>query len=190
MERAAGFEVCGEARGLHEALTFTTERPDVVAIEGTLFLQSAENDVRNGGTTFLVFVESSANETTLERILSAGPSGVVSKSDTSETWLQAFDVVARGARFLSPNALEGVLDPYLGRRQPRNEMGAPQSLTRRECEVVSLLAEGGRNRELASTLGISVKTVEHHRASAMRKLGVRGVSSLVREAIRLGLVAP
>ncbi len=183
-----GWEVCGEAQGVPDASSLAYERvPDLVAIDADLFLQSKAS--WDSGMTFVVFAESSAFETTLERILSEGPPGVVSKADDPETWLHALDVVARGARFLSPSALEGVLEPYLAGRPARKEDFAP-TLTKRECEVVSLLAEGGRNRELARALGISVKTVEHHRASAMRKLGVRGVSGLVREAIRLGLVQP
>jgi DNA-binding NarL/FixJ family response regulator len=184
-----GREVCGEAESLSDASRVASDRaPDLIAIDSALFLETKERADWSPAAALLVFVESPAAESTVERILSEGPPGVVSKAEAPETWLQAADAVASGSRFLSPSALEGVLEPYLAGRVPRGDAGSTPVLTKRECEVVSLLAEGGRNRELARTLGISVKTVEHHRASAMRKLGVRGVSGLVREAIRLGLV--
>jgi DNA-binding NarL/FixJ family response regulator len=187
----AGWEITGEASALFEASRMASEMvPALVAIEANLFLQSKGAVSIDFGAVCLVFVGAPSAESSLERILIEGPPGVVSKTDSPETWLQASEVVARGERFLSPAALEGVLEPYLAGRAPRNETGPAPALTKRECEVISLLAEGGRNRELAKALGISVKTVEHHRASAMRKLGVRGVSGLVREAIRLGLVQP
>jgi DNA-binding NarL/FixJ family response regulator len=184
-----GREVCGEAESLSDASRVASDRaPDLIAIDSALFLETKERADWSPAAALLVFVGSPAAESTVERILSEGPPGVVSKAEAPETWLQAADAVASGSRFLSPSALEGVLEPYLAGRVPRGDAGSTPVLTKRECEVVSLLAEGGRNRELARTLGISVKTVEHHRASAMRKLGVRGVSGLVREAIRLGLV--
>jgi DNA-binding NarL/FixJ family response regulator len=184
-----GCEVCGEAGSLLEASRLASECAlDLVAIDSALYLQSKDSADWNYAAPFLVFAEFPASETALEQVLTEGPPGVVSKADDPEMWLQAVTAVAGGARFLSPAALESVLEPYLAGRPPRSDGGSVPSLTKRECEVVSLLAEGGRNRELARALGISVKTVEHHRASAMRKLGVRGVSGLVREAIRLGLV--
>jgi DNA-binding NarL/FixJ family response regulator len=187
----SGWQFAGEAPALFEASRIASEEaPDLVAIEASLFLQSKNTASWSTGPSCLVFVGSTAAESALERILTESPPGVVSKEDSPETWRQAVEVVTRGERFLSPAALEGVLEPYLAGRAPRSDATSTPALTKRECEVISLLAEGGRNRELASALGISVKTVEHHRASAMRKLGVRGVSGLVREAIRLGLVQP
>jgi DNA-binding NarL/FixJ family response regulator len=90
--------------------------------------------------------------------------------------------------FLTSTVTDFVLDDYL-RRADTHDNGLPHdAVTSREREVIQLLAEGKSNKEAASTLGISVKTIEAHRANIMRKLRLRSVSELVRYAIRNKIV--
>ena len=85
---------------------------------------------------------------------------------------------------------EFVLDDYKRRADTDDDGVAPAAVTAREREIIQLLAEGKSNKEAASTLGISVKTIEAHRANIMRKLRLRSVSDLVRYAIRNKIVQP
>ena len=84
---------------------------------------------------------------------------------------------------------EFVLDDYL-RRTDTADAVARECITAREREIIQLLAEGKSNKETASTLGVSVKTIEAHRANIMRKLRLRSVTDLVRYAIRNQIVQP
>jgi len=83
-----------------------------------------------------------------------------------------------------------VLDDYVRRCDGAHDDLAPVSVTAREREIIQLIAEGQSNKEAAATLGISVKTIEAHRANLMRKLHLRSVSDLVRYAIRNNIVQP
>jgi DNA-binding CsgD family transcriptional regulator len=83
-----------------------------------------------------------------------------------------------------------VLDDYIRRGDAADADLAPVGVTAREREIIQLVAEGHSNKEVASTLGISVKTIEAHRANIMRKLHLRSVSDLVRYAIRNNIVQP
>jgi DNA-binding NarL/FixJ family response regulator len=92
--------------------------------------------------------------------------------------------------FLSSRVTEFVLDDYLRRTDALEEALSHETVTGREREIIQLLAEGQSNKEAASTLGISVKTIEAHRANIMRKSRLRSVSELVRYAIRNKIVQP
>ena len=83
-----------------------------------------------------------------------------------------------------------MLDDYVRRCDGAQDDLAPGGVTAREREIIQLIAEGQSNKEAAATLGISVKTIEAHRANLMRKLHLRSVSDLVRYAIRNNIVQP
>lgn len=128
----------------------------------------------------------------VQRMLDAGAFAYVLKNDTSGDLLRAIDAAARGERFLSRTlraAAAGTAcadkpDEALGRCADMDR----ELLTQREREVLLLLARGRRTKEVASDLGISVKTVETYRSRLMHKLGIDNLAGLVRFAIRAGLV--
>jgi DNA-binding NarL/FixJ family response regulator len=93
--------------------------------------------------------------------------------------------VAAGQVYLSPGVSQAVVTAY---RTPREKSADP--LTLRECQVLQLIAEGKSTKDLASILFISVKTAESHRTRLMQKLDIHETASLVRYAIRRGLVRP
>jgi DNA-binding NarL/FixJ family response regulator len=163
-------------------------QPDVVAMDASFSTDAIADLHRVRPKVGILVFDSHQRHETVDGILSAGAKGLVSKSDSAEMVLDAIQAVARNDPFLSPSASEIVLERYLGRPASRAATRRPQQLTRRECDVVRLLSEGKTNRELAQTLHISVKTVENHRANAMRKLGVHTIGDLVREAIRHGMI--
>ena len=101
--------------------------------------------------------------------------------------IMAVDNLSQHKPFLTATVTEFVLDDYVRRGDALDDL-APVALTAREREIIQLVAEGQSNKEAASTLGISVKTIEAHRANIMRKLHLRSVSDLVRYAIRNKIV--
>ena len=109
------------------------------------------------------------------------------KSDAGQHLTEAVEALSRHKLFLTPVASETVLESFLKSTRHEREDSV---LTNREREIVQLLAEAKANKEIAAALCISVKTVETHRASIMRKLGINSIVALVHYAIRNNLVGP
>src|SRR6185503_9026270 len=100
-------------------------------------------------------------------VLQAGARGFVLKSDADENLITAVDTLRRHKPFLTSTVTEFVLDDYVRRGAGLDDL-PPVALTAREREIIQLLAEGQSNKEVAAMLGISVKTIEAHRANVMR----------------------
>ena len=122
-------------------------------------------------------------------MLQAGARGYVLKADADESLIAAVDTLRQHKPFLTSTVAEFVLDDYVRRGDAQND-SAPIAVTAREREIIQLVAEGQSNKAAAATLGISVKTIEAHRANIMRKLHLRSVSDLVRYAIRNRIAQP
>jgi DNA-binding NarL/FixJ family response regulator len=121
--------------------------------------------------------------------LKAGASGYVLKSAADRDLVEACRAAMRGEPFLYPAAVTALIRDYLDRAGAGEEVSA-DPLTPREVEIVKLVAEGNTTDEIADTLVISKKTVEHHRSHILEKLGMRDRVELTRYAIRRGLVEP
>ncbi|MEA2402730.1 MAG: hypothetical protein QOK00_3133 [Thermoleophilaceae bacterium] len=121
--------------------------------------------------------------------LKAGASGYVLKSAADQDLVEACRAAMRGEPFLYPAAVAALIRDYLDRAS-RGEEVPSDPLTPREVEIVKLVAEGYSSDEIAATLVISKKTVEHHRSHILEKLGMRDRVELTRYAIRRGLVEP
>jgi DNA-binding NarL/FixJ family response regulator len=129
------------------------------------------------------------NEQYFFEALKAGASGYVLKSAANRDLVDACRAAMRGEPFLYPRAVAALIREYL--EQARRGEAAPEDpLTPRELQVVKLIAEGYTSDEIAQQLVISRKTVDHHRASILDKLGMRNVAELTRYAIRRGLLEP
>jgi DNA-binding NarL/FixJ family response regulator len=121
--------------------------------------------------------------------LKAGASGYVLKSAADRDLVEAVRAAVRGEPFLYPAAVSALIRDYLDRAS-HGEETPNDPLTARELEIVKLVAEGHTTEEIASTLVISKRTVEHHRSHILEKLGMRDRVELARYAIRRGLVEP
>ncbi|HVD55293.1 MAG TPA: response regulator transcription factor [Thermoleophilaceae bacterium] len=121
--------------------------------------------------------------------LKAGASGYVLKSAADRDLVEACRAAMRGEPFLYPAAVTALIRDYLDRAGAGDDVSA-DPLTPREVEIVKLVAEGNTTDEIADTLVISKKTVEHHRSHILEKLGMRDRVELTRYAIRRGLVEP
>jgi DNA-binding NarL/FixJ family response regulator len=126
------------------------------------------------------------DERYLFEALKAGASGYVLKTQADADLLEAVRAVQRGEPFLTPAAQQALIKDMLERGADEAE----EELTPREEQIVKLVAEAHTTKQIAELLHLSEKTVENHRANAMRKLGMRDRVELVRYAIRRGLIEP
>lgn len=120
-----------------------------------------------------------------QKVLDSGVRGYVLKSQVASDLLEAIRQVSRGQFYLSPGVTCAVMEAY------RSKGGQPKGhLTSRERQVLQLIAEGQSTKDVACLLNISVKTAESHRTRLMQKLDIHETASLVRYAIRRGIVEP
>jgi len=194
LEDQPGWEVCAEAATGREAVNLALKhKPDVVVIDYSMPELNgieATRQIRGAlpDTEVLVFTMHDS-EDVLQRALAAGARGYLVKSDDSAQLIDAVQSLSRHKAFVSTAVSGALVSGFL--QNTGNPAQQPlESLTPREREIVQLLAEGNSNKEIAAKLFISVKTVETHRSTVMRKLEVNSIVELVRYAIRNKLVEP
>ncbi|HZS49776.1 MAG TPA: response regulator transcription factor [Bryobacterales bacterium] len=186
LEDQPGWSVAGEAQNGREAVEKAKElKPDVVLIDISMpelnGLEATRQILKAVPRTEVLILTRHDSEELAHEVLAAGARGYVLKSDAGRNLVAALDAVSQHKPFLTSTVSEMVLDGYLRNRE---EERAPRSLTPREREIVQLLAEGKSNKEVATTLNISVKTVETHRAKVMQKLNFRSITELIHYAVR------
>jgi two-component system response regulator NreC len=189
IEPEPDLEVCGEASTLQEALDADCV-PDVVLAD--LVLQEARGTEVLGrlrdrfpGAAILV-LSMVDNPTDVNLALAAGASGFILKEAASDEVLDGLRRVGRGEQYLQP-ALGAELARWAAAPR-RVHARVPGDLTRREEEVLRLLALGHTNAEVAQILGVALRTVEAHRGHLLQKLGLRTRAELVRYAAESGVI--
>jgi DNA-binding NarL/FixJ family response regulator len=183
-----GCEICGEASDGREALKLAeSTRPDVAVIDlglpGLNGLEVTRQIRRFFPETEVVVLSGDNSADVTQRALESGAKAFIRKVDAIMHLADAVKMVADHRFYLTPLAHES-LHQKRPSKTARRQTSATPTLTSREREAIQLLAEGKSNKEVASLLGISVKTVETHRATIMRKLKLARLSDLVRYAIR------
>ncbi|MCU1382165.1 MAG: DNA-binding response regulator [Acidobacteria bacterium] len=182
------WEIVGEATTGREAVEMTRAlQPDVVVMDLSLpelnGLEATRQILKEAPRTEVLVLTMHHSEELARDVLGAGARGYVLKSDADQNLIAAIDHLRQHKPFLTSTVAEFVLDDYLQRRD--TQRGDPYAaVTAREREIIQLLAEGRSNKETASELHVSVKTIEAHRANLMRKLRLRSISDLVRYAVR------
>jgi DNA-binding NarL/FixJ family response regulator len=157
--------------------------PRLTGLQATAELRRHRREVR------VLILSVHDHERYLFEALKAGASGYVLKSSANRDLIGACRAAMRGESFLYPNAVTTLVREYL--EQARRGEAAPEDpLTPRELQVVKLIAVGHSSDQIAEELVISRKTVDHHRANILGKLGMRNVADLTRYAIRRGLIEP
>ena len=190
LEANAGWKVVAEASNGREAVTKAGEvRPDLVILDVSMpslnGLEAARQIAHKYGPKTRVLILSMYDSLELvQRSVYSGARGFVHKSEAGAELVSAVRAVLNEKLFFPYMVSEAL------RRTPRGGTTASQSrLTEREAEILQLVAEGKSNKEIASTLGISLRTVENHRARMKKRLGLRSLSDLVRYAVRNKMVA-
>lgn len=188
-----GGAVIAEAGDGHEALRLIVQhRPDIAMLDigmaGLNGLEVAARVAVECPGVHVIILSMHAHEAYVLQALRAGAVGYLLKdADTIELDL-ALKAVMRGEIYLSPAVSRQVVTGYV--QHAGETVDELDRLSLRQRETLQLIAEGRTTQEIACQLGISVKTVEKHRAQLMERLGIHDVASLVRYAIRAGLVAP
>jgi DNA-binding NarL/FixJ family response regulator len=193
LEEREDFTVIGEASDGEEAVQMVLERqPDVVIMDIWMprlgGIDATRRIGKKGSNAKILVLSMHESRSYVEEVLRAGASGYIVKNAAPADLLQAIDAVCAGASYLSPSITQQVVDA-IARPGDSSPTGV-SALTDREREVLQLIAEGLSSKEIASMLGVSLKTIDSHRSNLMEKLDIHKVSGLVRFAIRVGLVEP
>jgi DNA-binding NarL/FixJ family response regulator len=180
------FEICAEAASGLEAIKKARElRPDVVVIDvsmpGLNGLETTRLIVKEIPCAEVLILTMHESEQLIQELLNVGARGYLLKTDVARELPMAIESLYIGRPFFSSKIAQKVLAGYL-KNSTRD--GCKSHLTPAERRVIQMLAEGKSNKEVANLQGISVKTAETHRASIMRKLGLRSMSDLVHYAVR------
>jgi DNA-binding NarL/FixJ family response regulator len=196
LQSRSGWEVCGEAHTGREAVAKAEElKPDIVILDISMpdlnGVDAAKRIRKGSPDTEVLILSVHYSDQLIRDILEAGVRGYIVKSDSDRDLIIAVETLANHKPFFTPRATEVMLTNFnegKTRTEPPETMR--DRLTSREREIVQLLAEGKSSKEVASSLNISVKTAETHRANIMRKLQLHTVSELVRYAVRNQIIEP
>jgi DNA-binding NarL/FixJ family response regulator len=185
-----GFQVVGEASDGQEALRLAESfQPDIAVMDISMpilnGLNAAREMSRSSPKTKTILLTQHDEGQYVSEALDAGVKGYVLKNQVASDLLLAIRQVSRGQVYLSPGVSRAVMEAYHSKSEK-----SKNPLTLRERQVLQLIAEGKSTKDVASLLGISVKTAESHRARLMHKLGIHETASLVRYAVRQGIVQP
>ncbi len=193
LEAIPEVDVIAEASDGHGALELIEKhRPELALLDVTMpglnGLEVAERARKSSPSTRTLVLSMHAGEEYVARALRVGVAGYLLKDAAAAELEIAIRAIAGGNRYLSPAISTQVVDGFLRASEPAADPLA--GLTARQRETLQMIAEGRSTRQIAETLGVSVKTVETHRAQLMDRLDIHDLAGLVRFAVRVGLVSP
>ena len=183
-----GFDVVAEASNGHEAVKLVTRHSPQLALldYGMPLLNgsfAAAEILKRSPDTQVVLLTMYDDETFALEAVRSGVRGYVLKEQAARELVAALRQVLSGSIYLSPKISESVVTALLSKKEQLSDL-----LTPREKQVLQLIAEGKTTKDIASLLHLSVKTAESHRSNIMNRLNVHNVASLVRYAIRRGMI--
>lgn len=189
------FDIVGEADSASEAINRIAQlNPEVVLMDIHLpdfsGIEATREIKRIYPETAVIALTIHESEEYFFKMLEAGASGYVPKRAAPEELKTAIRAAARGDVYIYPSLAKLLVKDYLGQQQPTRTQNSLDGLTSREQEVLTLLADGDSNNEIAEALSISPKTVARHRENIMGKLNLHSRTELVKYAIRKGIIEP
>ncbi len=189
----SSFEIVGEARDGREAVRCIEKLgPDLLLMDLSMPRMSGMDAIREikkrYPETKIIALTVHKTEEYLLTTLQAGADGYVLKDATHDELIMAIKNVMGGKSYLSPGVSEKVIEGYLEGKEITRSRSSWETLSQREREVLKLIAEGYKNKEIAEDLCISLKTVEKHRANLMKKLDLHNAAALTVYAMEKGLV--
>lgn len=187
------FEVVGEAQDGRQALELVERmNPNVVVMDismpGMGGIEATQQVKERHAGVNVIALTMHEDESYVFKLLRAGASGYVLKRAAAQDLVQAVRAAAKGEAFLYPSVARKVVEDYLKRVETGEERERYDGLTEREKEILTHIAQGLSNQQIAQKLYISIKTVQTHRAHILEKLGLHDRTELVRYAIRKGLI--
>lgn len=193
LESQPDMAIIGEAETGEEAVRRTAElRPDVVLMDiempGINGIEATRRIKGQSPATAMLALTMYEDDQYFFEMLRAGAAGYVPKRAAPDELASAIRAVSRGDVFIHPSLAGRLVQDYLLRRDTDEQEPPIDDLTPREQEVLTLIAEGLSNGEIAERLVISIKTVDRHRENIMRKLNLHNRVDLVKYALRKGLI--
>jgi two-component system response regulator NreC len=193
IEHEPGWQVCGTATNGQEAVeTAKKLKPEVVVLDMTMpeldGLEALRQIKRVLPNTEVVVFSAYHSEKVIEQLFDAGAKSYIQKSDAGRHLVSAIRSLAEHKPFFTPEISRILFARFLSIGPAKKRGGQEYTLTNRERDVVRRLVQGSSNKEIATALGISIRTAETHRATLMRKLGLDSLAALVRYAIRNNIV--
>jgi len=187
---AEGYNVVANAADGHEAVKLARKhQPDIAVLDISMpklnGLDAAQKILRISPDTHIIVLTMHKESAYVMSALQSGVVGYVLKTQAAQDLLDAIQSVITGNVYLSPGISKSVVDACLTKSAQLDD-----PLTLREREVLQLIAEGQKTKQIADLLNVSVKTAESHRSRLMSKLGIHETAGLVRYAIRRGLIEP
>ena len=188
------FLMVGQARTGREAVEMArTLRPDIILMDIAMpvlnGLEATRQILAEDPVAKILILSAHSDDEYIERMRSAGVAGFLEKQTSAEILTKAIREVAAGKTFFSPSITKRMAGKQ---NRPLDREGLLRAngnrLTAREAEVLQLVAEGSANKQVASSLGISIKTVEKHRQNLMDKLNIHDTAGLTRYAISSGVI--
>ena len=194
IEIAGDIEIVGEAKTGREAVRMTKElRPQVIVMDIAMPLMNGLEATRQILKAFpeakVLILSAHSDAEYVEQVMKAGARGYLIKQSSGDVLAQAVRELHKGQTYFTPSIAKRLKEEYQkssdgSRLHKRSNM----ELTSRETELLQLIAEGHVNKQIASELGISIKTVEKHRQHLMEKLNIHDIAGLTRFAIGTGII--
>lgn len=188
------FEIVGQAHTGREAVELAaTLKPDVILMDIAMpvlnGLEATRQILAANPAARIIILSAHSDDVYVEQMSKAGVAGFIEKQSSAELLTKAICTIAAGGTYFSPHIAKRLRE---GQTHAVGRDGLPKAdrtrLTSRETEVLQLVAEGHANKQVAATLGISIKTVEKHRQHLMDKLNIHETAGLTRYAIAQGIV--
>lgn len=188
------FSMVGQARTGREAVEMAEAlRPDVILMDIAMpvlnGLEATRQILTANPAAKVVILSAHSDDEYIDRMRSAGVAGFLEKQTSAEILTKAIRDVVKGNTVFSPSITKRMSAEQKGPRDREGMLKANANrLTTREAEVLQLVAEGSANKQVAASLGISIKTVEKHRQNLMDKLNIHDTAGLTRYAISAGVI--
>lgn len=194
LEEFDEIEIVGEAGNGAEAIEKVKElSPDILMVDIAMpilnGIQVAQEMNHQGLSTRCLVLSMHNNEDYILKSVEAGANGYLLKDTTKEEMLQALQAVSQGEKYFSQSVSNIIVSAYLHKvKQPETPKEKRTKPSKKERIVLKYIIEGLNSREIAEKLNLSVRTVDNHRASMMRRMGVKNAVELVRVAMEQKLV--
>ena len=192
IEKDPFFRVVGQAKNGEELLALLkTNRSDIVVLDLSMPQMDGIATLKEIRRTFpkikILILTMQKDQEHFKQAMAGGASGYILKEDAYDQLMLAIKIVLKGKSFVSPTLEHFLADQYI-RSLEEGQESSPNILTKRELQILKLIAQGLSNKNIASKLKLSIRTVEAHRGNLTNKLGIKNTANLVKYAISKGLV--